>query len=152
MMNGNRVARATVILVLATAGCSTSDDRVAPTPSQSPTGPQCVEATNLNAATSGSIRAGPFDASQAGWIQPDGAKLWVTSAVDGPNNGAMIRAHRADGAATDVVDRRPPGQSALDEDGSLFYPGVLRLPTGGSWRIEVSIGADSGCFLLTIPA
>jgi hypothetical protein len=149
-MNANRMARATVILVLATAGCSTSNDRVAPTPSQSPTGPQCVEATNLNAAISGSISAGPFDASQGQWSQPDGTKVWVSSAVDGPNNGATIRAHRADGTATDVVDRRSPEQSALDEDGELFYPGTLRLPTEGSWRIEISIGADSGCFLLTI--
>jgi hypothetical protein len=150
VVNPNRVVRAAGILVLAIAGCSTSDDRVAPTPSQSPTGPQCVEATNLNAATSGSISAGPFDASQDQWSQPDGTKLWVGSAVDGPNNDAMIRAHRVDGAATDVVDRRPPEQGALDEDGAFFFPGALRLPTGGSWRIEVSIGADSGCFLLTI--
>jgi hypothetical protein len=148
MVNPNRVVWAATIPVLAIAGCITSDDRVAPTPSQSPTGSQCVEATNLNAATSGSISAGPFDASQGQWSQPGGTKLWVSSAVDGPNNGAMIRAHRVDGAATDVVARRTQG--AVDEDGAFFFPGALRLPIGGSWRIEVSIGADSGCFLLTI--
>lgn len=28
----------------------------------------------------------------------------------------------------------------------LFYPGELRLPSAGRWRLTVEIGRDTGCF------
>lgn len=138
------------VLGLALAGCSTTDDRVAPTPSQPLPDSRCVAATQLNAATSGSISAGPFSATGDEWSLPDGTKFWVSSSVHGPNNGAEIRAQSVDGSATGVVDRRPPEQIARVEGAALFFPGALRLPTKGPWRIEVTIGDDTGCFLLTI--
>lgn len=30
----------------------------------------------------------------------------------------------------------------------IFYPGTVRLPEQGAWRITVTIGPDTGCFLV----
>jgi hypothetical protein len=150
LVDPNQVVWLAPVLGLALAGCSTTDDRVAPTPSQPLPDSRCVAATQLNAATSGSISAGPFSATGDEWSLPDGTKFWVSSSVHGPNNGAEIRAQSVDGSATGVVDRRPPEQIARVEGAALFFPGALRLPTKGPWRIEVTIGDDTGCFLLTI--
>jgi hypothetical protein len=97
---------------------------------------------------SGVIHAGPFADNRGQWGAIRGAKLWVgsTRATARPT-GAVIRATRP-GVRT-VVQRRPPEAIAFVDDLAVFYPGVIRLPGGGSWRLHVRIGPDRGCFLVS---
>lgn len=31
-----------------------------------------------------------------------------------------------------------------------FYPGAFRIPSAGRWILSVTIGADTGCFMVTV--
>lgn len=145
----------TSVVVALCAGCTTGSGAARPTASQSPRASAssvgCVEATGKDTAHDGVISAGPFRDDQNWTAQ--GGKLWVETSVEQDRTGAVIRAERTDGAGSPVVVRRGWEERATpDVDGftGLFFPGAIRLPRKGTWRIRVTIGADSGCFLMTV--
>jgi hypothetical protein len=144
-----------LFVLAAVGGCTggTPAGAPAPAPRSSPAADAvgCVDATAEDAAMSGNVRAGPFALNRGQWTAPAGAKLWVgsTHRPEAPT-GAVIRAVRSDGAGQPVVVRRGPEQIGVVDTLPVFYPGLIRLPTPGRWRLDVSVGRDRGCFLLTV--
>jgi hypothetical protein len=98
-------------------------------------------------AVDGRIHAGSFAENRGHWTQPQGTKLWVGSSRDGPPAVALI-----DGVWQDdnfqVHQRRGVDQLATAEGLPVFYPGTLRLPKSGQWRLTITIGQDQGCFVV----
>jgi hypothetical protein len=143
-----------LIVLIAVGGCTgagPAGHEAAPPPS-SPAAAAvgCVDATAQDAAASGNVRAGPFALNRGYWTQPAGAKLWVGSTHRAAPTGAEIRAVRSDGTGPAVVVRRGPDQIGVIDTLPVFYPGLIRLPTPGRWRLEVRVGPDRGCFLVTV--
>lgn len=145
---------AVAFVVALCASCTTGSGAARPTASQSRASASsagCVEATGKDTAHDGVISAGSFLDDQNWTAQ--GGKLWVETSVEQDRTGAVIRAERTDGAGSPVVVRRGWEEHATpDVDGftGLFFPGAIRLPRTGTWRITVTIGADSGCFLMIV--
>jgi hypothetical protein len=139
-----------MVLGAAVAGCTAgpSAPTTAPTSARAAI-PGCVDTSGQQQAASGNVRAGPFDASRGHWTAPAGAKLWVgsTKAAALPT-GAVIRASRTDGAGAPITIRRGADERATVDTLPLFYPGLIRLPSAGRWRLDVTIGPDRGCFVL----
>jgi hypothetical protein len=98
-------------------------------------------------AVAGRIHAGPFAGNRDHWTQPHGTKLWVGSSRDRPPAPALIDGVWKDGNFQ-VHQRRGVDQLAIVEGLPLFYPGTLRLPKSGSWRLTITIGQDQGCFVV----
>lgn len=113
---------------------------------------KCVAADDLVSAQDGPISAGPFAGQQEYWLQPQGTKLWVASSVNQEPTSATIRAQRIDTTDPPVVVHRGPDTIAVptDDPPGLFFPGLFRLPARGTWSIDVTIGSDSGCFLVHV--
>lgn len=106
----------------------------------------CVPTAGLSDARDGVISAGPFKENVGRWL--DGTKFWVATSVDQAQTSATIRATSIDGPAQVVTQKR---DSTAVRDGNppgLFFPGELQLPDEGSWKIDVTIGGDVGCFLV----
>jgi hypothetical protein len=138
------------VVLLAVAGCTgNAADRPAPGTSRAGAVAGCVDVTGLDAAASGNVRAGPFQANRGRWTAAAGAKLWVgsTRAAAIPT-GAVIRASRVDGAGQPLTLRRGPAERAKVDTMPVFYPGLIRLPTAGQWRLEITVDAERGCFVL----
>jgi hypothetical protein len=47
-----------------------------------------------------------------------------------------------------VHQRRGVDQLATVEGVAPVYPGTLRLPKSGVWRLTITIGQDQGCFVV----
>jgi hypothetical protein len=97
------------------------------------------------------ISAGPFESNRGHWQHRPGTKLWVRSSVDQPPAAAKITAHpiAVEGISEPVTQWRGPDQIAQlagKDSTGLFFPGELRLPKPGVWKIVVEIGSDTGCF------
>jgi hypothetical protein len=117
----------------------------------------CVDATRKKwDAQDGVISAGPFRQNKGHWVS--GTKFWVATSVSQKKTAAKISAERV-GATGKVTERRgkstiakpvPPSgkRSSSTPSSGLFFPGAIRLPKHGMWKINVSIGKDSGCFLV----
>lgn len=116
----------------------------------------CVVATDLTTASDGVISAGPFKENHGYWLQKNGTKLWVKTSVDQKPTAATIRAQRLNATSQPIVQHRGTDTIAVldgDATGSatgLFFPGSLRLPEPGTWKLTVTIGPDSGCFLIRV--
>lgn len=109
----------------------------------------CVDVAGQDAAASGNVRAGPFEANRGRWTSRAGAKLWVGSVqAAAVPTGAVIRATRVDGTGQPLTVRRGPAERAEVATLPVFYPGLIRLPAAGQWRLDISVGADRGCFVL----
>lgn len=114
----------------------------------------CVEGANTDIAADGEISAGPFDRSQQNhWGDAGGTKLWVATSVDQAPTAATIEIQQVAGDDPVPTTKQTRGTDQIAQTGKsgLFYPGVIRLPKPGSWRLIVTIGADTGCFLVTRP-
>ncbi len=109
---------------------------------------QCTDTARITDATSGKIHAGPFDLNRGSWTLPKGTKLWVGSERPGPHTGAVLRAVALDEQRQEIDQQRSPESAGGVEGLALFFPGALRLPHAGNWRLEVTIGNDTGCFLI----
>lgn len=110
--------------------------------------PQCTDTARITDATSGKIHAGPFDLNRGSWTLPKGTKLWVGSERPGPSTGAVLRAVARDEQRQEIEQQRSPESAGGVQGLALFFPGALRLPHVGNWRLEVTIGNDTGCFLI----
>jgi len=108
----------------------------------------CVDTARMTDAISGQIHAGPFDLNHGRWTQAKGTKLWVGSGRPGPNTGAVLRAVSLDEQRQEIEQQRSPESAGGVRGLALFFPGALRLPQAGNWRLEVTIGNDTGCFLI----
>ena len=108
----------------------------------------CVDTQTLDLeAVDGRIHAGPFAENRGHWTQPQGTKLWVGSSRDGPPAPALIDGAWQDGNFQ-VHQRRGVDQLATVKGLPVFYPGTLRLPKLGVWRLTITIGQDQGCFVV----
>lgn len=109
----------------------------------------CVDATRKANATDGAIEAGPFQRNQGYWSRPQGTKLWVASTRELPATvDATIRLTPVHDAGRSQTIVRPASTRAKVDSVPTFCPGLLRLPRPGYWRITVTIGPDTGCFLV----
>ncbi|MDQ2848492.1 MAG: hypothetical protein M3Y77_19590 [Actinomycetota bacterium] len=111
----------------------------------------CVDTSHLTNAVSGAIQAGPFDLNKGQWGNlPDGTKFWVGSTAASDHTDAYLRAEQADGRAAPVEQYRPFFPQPSMTDLGSFYPGGFRLPSAGRWILSVTIGDDTGCFLVAV--
>lgn len=131
--------RRVVLAVAVLAGLSGCTSRTAPSP-------VCVDgtATRLDGAQ-GTISAGPLGVNRDYWTQPQGTKFWVARSRQQEPTTAHLTAVPLSGGAP-VIVVRGPDQLAGGTSSALFYPGSLRLPEPGLWRVTVRIGPDEACF------
>lgn len=111
----------------------------------------CVDTSHLTNAVSGAIHAGPFDLNDGQWGNlPHGTKLWVGSTAASDHTDAYLRAEEADGRAAPVEQHRPFFPQPSMTDLGSFYPGAFRIPSAGRWILRVTIGNETGCFVVTV--
>lgn len=141
------------VLLLAVSACTSvgsGQTGANSSPTRSAKAVGCVAATHLASARSGRISAGPFAANSGQWRR---AKFWVGSSRPHPDHdiSATIRATSLRAGVEPVTVYRGPKQRASvpDPDLPVFFPGLLRLPSHGTWQITVEIGPDRGCFQIT---
>lgn len=117
-------------------------------PTTAPT-PSCTSGGAKLGAKSGKVHAGPFGSNHGFWAQPQGTKFWVGSDRDTDHpTGATIRTSLLGQPHAGSTTHRRADQIASVSNMAIFYPGALRLPEPGEWRITVTIGPDTGCFLV----
>lgn len=122
---------------------------------------ECVRVNRLlgetvrnGAVRSGEIVAGPFQHFVRGWHPRIENKLWVAPLHTSRMPGATIERIPLDGQPSvaavgyeDVAwfaEEAPPNSDKARS--TSFYPGGLRLPEPGRWRLVVTSGPDWGCF------
>jgi hypothetical protein len=86
---------------------------------------------------------------QSGWWRLGGTKFWVRSDNTGPAQGARLVLTRIGSYSAATTVWRPPDSVGSSAGQPQFYPGLLQVPEGGQWRLDVSIGPHTGCFLFT---
>lgn len=125
-----------------------------PTASTSPrasagvTTTDCTQTAALSSARSGQISAGPFEQNAGHFTDARGAKFWVASMVKEPSGvTATITAEQLS-VGRSVRVERSASQRAQVSDFPTFFPGLLRLTAHGDWRINVTIGEQTGCFVV----
>ena len=106
------------------------------------------------AIRSGQIVAGPFQHFVRGWNPYIENKLWVAPLHTSKMPGAIIERVPLDGQPTVAAvgyedmawfaEEAPPNSD--EARSTSFYPGGLRLPEPGRWRLAVTSGPDWGCF------
>ncbi len=107
---------------------------------------QCREVSGSGSAQAGLLSMGPFDADSTGPI-PLGQldrKVWVTSQRQGHDDAVLLVTDPRDRKLT---QRRPAGQASAS-NAAQFYPGVIRAPMTGRYRIDVRVGPDTMCVLV----
>ena len=150
------------LMVIGLTSCSSSSTGEAETtiqPSTKPSAQQrsagCIDPTGIEDVLSGPVQAGPFASNHGYWTQPKGTKFWVASAQPQGRHGAVIQVTLMGPKKKQVVFRRGPDERA-DLVGAVakrvaeFYPGSIRLPASGTWRLTITIGDAVDCFLVTV--
>jgi hypothetical protein len=133
-------------LVLTSCSQPARISTISRSPSTSDTSSDCVQTEGLGSAHSGRLSAGPFLETTGHFKGAHGAKFWVASTVaEPPGATASIQAHQM-GTDRSVRVERNASRRAQVPDVPTFFPGVLRLPAHGDWRIHVTIGKQTGCF------
>jgi hypothetical protein len=89
--------------------------------------------------------AGPFDQNPDAWASPRGTKLWVALIDRRTSEAATVEAIRPGDPTVQFASKRQP---ASHEKLPTFYPGPFRVPTAGTWQINVTIGPAIECFLI----
>lgn len=85
-----------------------------------------------------------------GWVPENENKLWFAPLHTEEMPGLTIRAiplARPEKART--IEYRHVAWTT--SDGDPFYPGEIRLPEAGIWRLIATSGPDWGCFEMTLP-
>ena len=127
---------------------------------------RCVDVNRLleetgrdGAIRSGELVAGSFPHFIRSWTPHNENKLWFapmhTERMQGLKIRAIPLAHLDEArlilyedVAWGAEDAPPDSRKAID---TRFYPGSLRLPEAGKWRLVAASGPDWGCFELTLP-
>ena len=127
---------------------------------------KCVEVNQLleetgrdGAIRSGEQVAGTFPHFIRSWTPHNENKLWFAPLHTQRMPGLKIRAipladpDKArlilyEDVAWGAEDAPPDSREAIE---TRFYPGSLRLPEAGKWRLVAVSGPDWGCFELTLP-
>lgn len=136
------------ILVLTGCGQPARTASTSPTPSADVTSTDCTQTEGLSSARSGQISAGPFEENAGHFTDARGAKFWVASTIDEPTAvTATITADQV-GTSRSVRVERTATERAQVSDFPTFFPGLLRLTAHGDWRIQVTIGKQTGCFVV----
>lgn len=113
----------------------------------------------LGAIRSGQFVAGPFPAYVGGWNPRADLKLWFAPLHTRRMPGLEVKATLLGEPGKALVvrrtgfawgDQRAPRDSARAID-TRFYPGTMRLPGAGTWRLVASSGPDWGCFEVKLP-
>jgi hypothetical protein len=110
------------------------------------------------AIRSGQIVAGPFGHFVRGWNPYIENKLWIAPLHTGGMPGATIQRVPLDGQRGMSAVRyeqvawtaEAASQESAEARSTRFYPGGLKLPEAGRWRLVVTSGPDWGCFELTL--
>jgi hypothetical protein len=136
------------MLLLTCCGHPAPTTSSSPTPSTAMTSSDRVQTQGLSSARSGRLSAGPFSENSGHWTDVRGAKLWVASTVDEPTGATAIITADQVGTSRSVRVERNATERAQVPTVPTFFPGLLRLPAHGNWRIHVTIGKQTGCFLV----
>lgn len=159
LLMGPRGCLVVVSLVGLLAGCSPNSGTIARpklslSASSTPASKgSCVRATGVPIAHDGRVLAGPFTLENLDALDalPDGTKVWVESTSRRDISTAVIEAASLEGPSKLRQVRTPSQRATLDDGTRNFWPGLLRLPGAGRWRVTISIGPDTGCFLIDVP-
>lgn len=114
----------------------------------------CVAVRSARDIRSDAFMAGPFDAARNsyGHRQPGVGKrnvrLYFVPLHARTMPGLTLRFHNAATGAS-VTTRQT---QTADAEQWRFYDTQTVLPTGGTWQVRATAGADSGCFVFTLPA
>ena len=151
-----------VIGLICLIGCNSSSSGQADSTAQPSARPSelkrsagCIDTTGVESVYSGSVQAGPFASNHGHWTQPEGTKLWVASTQPQGKRGAVIQASFEGNKNRQLTFRRGPDELA-DPLGAAakrvaeFYPGTIRLPESGTWRLTITIGDAVACFLVNV--
>lgn len=143
-------------------GCnSSSSDEADPTaqpsthPSELKRSAGCIDTAGIESVHSGPVQAGPFSSNHGHWTQPEGTKLWVASTQPQGKRGAVIQASFEADRNRQITFRRGPDEradllGAAAKRMAEFYPGTIRLPESGTWRLTITIGEAVDCFLVNV--
>ncbi|MEW2443730.1 hypothetical protein [Micromonospora marina] len=110
----------------------------------------CVDGRAAEDGQQGLIRVGPLASNRPFWRQTHGTKFWVASDRRQPPTAASIIAVSLSSRGDVVRVERTPLETAEVPNVALFFPGLIRLPEPGAWRITVAIGPDRACFLVLV--
>jgi hypothetical protein len=109
----------------------------------------CPDVTGQAVATDGTLSAGPFTAEG---IAPNpngtGYKIWVGSTTAGPPEVTILTYPPGSSAAKTY--RRT--ETAEVPNLARFFPGLIQIPTRGTWRFLVRYDGDELCFTVNYPA
>ncbi|HZJ06915.1 MAG TPA: hypothetical protein VFD59_15780 [Nocardioidaceae bacterium] len=107
----------------------------------------CVVVGGRRDVKSGGFVGGPFDDARRSYgtmrpgLERKQVRLYWVPQHAKPMGGVTVTATSA-GKRVRVTQR-----SVADAEQWKFYDTVITLPRGGSWRFQVSSGADRGCFV-----
>jgi ABC-type glycerol-3-phosphate transport system substrate-binding protein len=136
---------------LTLAGCTASrpDPVTTTTPGGSSPSPACPDVTGREAATDGTLSAGPFT-SEAIAPNPYGVayKIWVGSTTAGPPEVTILT--YPPGSSTARTYRRT--ELGQVPDLAMFFPGLIEIPSRGTWLFRVRYAGDELCFKVTYPS
>lgn len=105
--------------------------------------PTCPNVSGRRSATEGALSVGSFRKNLLGPLRPGSPirKLWVSSQRKGRDD-AVIVITAPDGEK--VTQTRESGM-AFVRGAEQFYPGEIRAPMTGTYRIDVTVGSDTMC-------
>lgn len=116
-----------------------------------------VETGGGGAIRSGEFVAGPFTYFVRGWVPYNENKLWFAPLHTQKMSKLVVRAiplAHPEKARTILyktiaweAEAPPDSKEAMD---TRFYPGAMRLPEAGRWRLIANSGPDWGCFEVTV--
>jgi hypothetical protein len=136
-------------LVLAMSACgaapdASNDARSTRTPVTKVSVPpgSCPDVSGRSFAVSGMLKVGPFSFDDLRAYAPTTRrKVWISSQRRG-HDGARLVVTDPNGRR--VVTHRPFGRGFI-RGVPQFYPGTIKVPVTGQYRLRVDIGPDTMC-------
>lgn len=101
----------------------------------------CPNVSGTLVATTGVLSAGPLSVDALMYQAGKERKFWVASQREGRDDAYLIV---TDPAGVQNRQVRRSGE-AFVSNAKQFYPGVIQLGVGGSYRIDIVVGSDSMC-------
>ena len=115
-----------------------------------PTEPTCVDVGQRPSVRSGQFVVGNFVSFIEGWDGTlENSKLAYTPLYPDALPPLTVVAHKA-GSSAEPISFQFPQVAWSIPDGIPFYVSGTVIPERGRWRLEASVGRNSGCFEFTL--
>ena len=139
------------IALITVGACSSSPTTPPPTRSTT-TGIECPNVSGQLVARNGELSAGPFSAEAIGprptndissgdWTK---RKVWVADQRPG-HDDAVIAVTPPSATNRRPTTYRRPASTASASGADQFWPGLIDIPTSGTWRLDITAGSDHMC-------